>query len=48
MARLVGLIDAPPAVDPKGKVDKKAEKKTEKDADKKSEKKGDAAKEKAA
>jgi hypothetical protein len=48
IARLVGLIDAPPAVDPKGKVDKKAEKKTEKDADKKSEKKGDAAKEKAA
>ena len=48
MARLVGLIDAPAAADPKGKVDKKAEKKTEKDADKKSEKKGDAAKEKAA
>jgi hypothetical protein len=33
MARLVGLIDAPPAVDSKGKVDKNADKKSEKVAD---------------
>lgn len=43
IARLVGLVDTPPAVDPKAKSDKQSDKK----ADKKSDKKDDAAKEKA-
>lgn len=48
IARLVGLVDAPPAVDPKATSGKKADKKAEKDAEAKADKKADAAKEKAA